>query len=739
MFADFCVAQTVELSTTPLSPQKDFTLEDQIKNLLLANKRLQNKTRSLKQNLKLYQTKDYVLKQKLKKLFMPDQLKALQNSCRVSKWSNKTIQRSLQLMFACGPSGFQALREQGYPLPSARTLRRSLECVHLKSGILNEVFELLEIKVRSMNEKERDCALTLDEMSISMSVDYDIQTGQLLGDVTLPGHSGKASHAMVFMLAGISTRWKQTVAYYFTGNSVYGSALKPIITNIVRLASEVGLRIVTVTSDMGACNQSMWKSFGISCGRSVDTVNKVQHPAEDNHKLFFLADAPHLMKNLKSALVNKQNIYLPEWVVQVNNLTSNIVTVKHLSELLAFQDKLSLKLSPKLTSKTLKPNHFNKMKVANAMNFFSHSNSASLEYLVLQENYTPDLLTTAWFLKTMNRWFDLVSSRRQVTALSLKNPSQYHEATDFLRNVIRLFETMTIGSKGAWKPVQTGVILTTYSILDISEHLLKSGYKFVLTSRFTSDCLENFFSCIRTNNPVPSALEFKNKFRILTVSQFLHAKKSGSYDLDDGDFLADFLDKHKVADVPVADESDDNIIYNEISFTDIPFLCDAELASLYYLAGYIVSRIINSNKTCDICIGAITVSSSVGHYASLQSLKSYKDGCLKSCSEPLFDIFIRAESVFRSTNLELLHHRKNVRKLLNTAMEEACDDIEFPKCHNVKSVSLRRFVLLRLRIWAKDQRSKLNDNRSKLNEWIIMVLGNRSLTVISQGTHWLID
>ena len=72
-------------------------------------------------------------------------------------------------------------------------------------------------------------------------------------------------------------------------------------------------------------------------------------------------------------------------------------------------------------------------------------------------------------------------------------------------------------------------------------------------------------------------------------------------------------------------------------------------------------------------------------------------------------------------------------------MEEACDDIEVPKCHNVNSVSLRRFVLLRLRIWAKDQRSKLNDNRSKLNEWIIMVLGNRSLTVISQGTHWLID
>ena len=45
--------------------------------------------------------------------------------------------------------------------------------------------------------------LTLDEMAITPSVELHMGTGKLFGNVTLPGHNGRATHACVFMLAGV--------------------------------------------------------------------------------------------------------------------------------------------------------------------------------------------------------------------------------------------------------------------------------------------------------------------------------------------------------------------------------------------------------------------------------------------------------------------------------------------------------------------------------------------------------
>ena len=68
-----------------------------------------------------------------------------------------------------------------------------------------------------MKSTDRKCSLTLDEMSIEPKTVYDSSSGQVMGSVTLPGHSGVATHAIVFMLSGIASRWKQTVAFYFSG------------------------------------------------------------------------------------------------------------------------------------------------------------------------------------------------------------------------------------------------------------------------------------------------------------------------------------------------------------------------------------------------------------------------------------------------------------------------------------------------------------------------------------------
>jgi len=95
------------------------------------------------------------------------------------------------------------------------------------------------------------------------------------------------------VLIGLSTRWKQVVAYYFTGNFVYGSAIKPNVTNLIKKAHSIGLNVVVVTSYTGSCNRAMWKSFGIHCGKHLKTVNKICNPSSPLDSVHFMADAPH--------------------------------------------------------------------------------------------------------------------------------------------------------------------------------------------------------------------------------------------------------------------------------------------------------------------------------------------------------------------------------------------------------------------------------------------------------------
>jgi hypothetical protein len=68
------------------------------------------------------------------------------------KWSNDTVTKALKLKFACGSSGYEELLKQNFPYPSVRTLQRRLKRLKFNSGILNEVFNFLKIKVESFNE-----------------------------------------------------------------------------------------------------------------------------------------------------------------------------------------------------------------------------------------------------------------------------------------------------------------------------------------------------------------------------------------------------------------------------------------------------------------------------------------------------------------------------------------------------------------------------------------------------------
>lgn len=102
---------------------------------------------------------------------------------------------------------------------------------------------------------------------IRLGEQYDIGTQSFFGKATIPlAKSSKevnATHALVFMVVGISSRYKQIVGYDFTGNSTNGQLLLGKVMAIVWKAWNVGLKVNGITSDMGGSNSTLWKLLKI--------------------------------------------------------------------------------------------------------------------------------------------------------------------------------------------------------------------------------------------------------------------------------------------------------------------------------------------------------------------------------------------------------------------------------------------------------------------------------------------
>jgi len=261
-------------------------------------------------------------KKALSSVFTEDQIEALFTKRRtIRNWSNETIKRALQLKFVCGANGYEELTRQGIPLPSLRTLRRRLKHFKFEPGISDLMIKFLTYKKSHFeNETDFECGLIFDEMAITPNKCYNPSTESLIGHITFSNEKGNATHALVFMLVGIASRWKHVVGYHLTGNSFNSKTSKEIIFQIINKPENIGFRVNFITSDMDPGNTGLWRLLGISTGRFSKITNCITHPFDPNRYLYIIADPPHIFKNLKQALITNHDITIPNNIVFKYNL-----------------------------------------------------------------------------------------------------------------------------------------------------------------------------------------------------------------------------------------------------------------------------------------------------------------------------------------------------------------------------------------------------------------------------------
>lgn len=407
---------------------------------------------------------------------------------------------------------------------------------------------------------------------------------------------------------------------------------------------------------------------------------------------FFMADVPHLLKNLRSHLTKGQKIHLPEEVVKKNNLPGNEISIEPVKKLVEIDSNAELKLAPHLKPSSVDPSHYDKMKVGPAFSLINSDTAAAVRLLVDNGTLDKSALTTAWFLELMFRWFRLMTSRTTKLALSHFDDVEYGKALQFLEETIALFEKICIGDekKATWKPVQTGVILATTSVLLLQAMFLeKYNFKFLLLSRFSQDALENLFSTLRCKNPVPRVLEFKSSLRAATMAQFLRPSKDGSYTEEDCFLLTGMADDNK------PNESKMYVVRP----SDLLDIQDLEHESLEYLAGYVVAQVKKANS-CQACVEAIT-SSAEGNKLTMLKCYSKEKPALTVPSPAVLKLIETAENYVRLNEEALIVNRVSASKLQSTIQSSLYLGNCFPTCHCISDKLLATFLRTRISILVK--------------------------------------
>ena len=552
-----------------------------------------------------------------------------------------------------------------------------------------------------------------------------VSKSRIIGPLNRNESKQIATHAMVFMLSGITVRWKIPVAYYYTHKASF--APLPVIeeiSKIVKTAFEVArCRTRGLANDAGSCNQKVWRHLGIELKREKDHPLKISNSfMMHDQKIYVFADLEHIIKNWRCAIFNqwkdgfffKLSDAIFAKYAEEHGLVSPCIVWGHIYELYKFDCLHEYKYAPRLNKECFEfTTSWAKMCVPTAMAVLSRAVAAGLRMLVKHHNYPADYLTTALFCDIFGKWVNLMNSRSPSFALSYKR-RDYNELMEFLDEFMIFtdsIQTHPNPSANYRKDFQKGAILLTTSVKEVAKDLLDEGYDFVLPSRFGSGPCENLFSTIRKKDPAPTYLAFQKIMQCLVITRSTLKHENGTY-LNDEDEVNWVTDFKKLKDSKTDPEIEEmNFEIGDYKMTDF-----SQIQGITFHLGYVLKKTICSVSHCQKCIDLLTTSHENRTWKhSLITEKAYVDGALKLPSEMASDLFENANNRFMENRDTFDKAPRTLDKFIAWLSKELVEKYkEFPSCH--LDLLLRRFFKTRMYFLANTMDEKIQNEIKSIRE-----------------------
>lgn len=223
-------------------------LKNRIKRLEKREKELLEKNGQI--NKKQFQDACYKFLTPNAAKFMVVQAQNADKKLRGAKYPNSFKRFCLSLYFL-SPKAYRFLRKV-FCLPATCTLNKLTRNWQYSPGLHDSLFETFKIKVDRFSEMEKETLLCIDEMSIKKFVFYNIACDEIIGlEKKGKNKISCSNHAMVLMARGLTSNWKQPIAYWLCENSYNDEDLSDIIIQCIQKFKNIGLKVRGLISDMG--------------------------------------------------------------------------------------------------------------------------------------------------------------------------------------------------------------------------------------------------------------------------------------------------------------------------------------------------------------------------------------------------------------------------------------------------------------------------------------------------------
>jgi hypothetical protein len=228
------------------------------------------------------------------------------------------------LLIRCkSTSAYKMLRENGFlPLPSICTLNRAIRSLRPEFGFDPTLLDALTAKLSQFELKERRGILMFDEMQISKSIDFRVDSCKIVGMVdfgeltTTAQHSQEGDHALVFLFQPHMGGWVQTVGCFCSAGTTPSTVLAKLILQCVILLEKCGARVDGLVSDGASTNRCALATMGL-CGEMGSLQHKMKNPVDPSRDIYFFCDAPHLLKTVRNNLLRAKEFKVGNILFQI--------------------------------------------------------------------------------------------------------------------------------------------------------------------------------------------------------------------------------------------------------------------------------------------------------------------------------------------------------------------------------------------------------------------------------------
>ena len=411
-------------------------------------------------------------------------------------------------------------------LPSERTLFDYSNATESGSGYKYSVTKQLIAEAKKLNLYDVDhtkyVGVVQDEVRVKSDLVFNKHTGELVGFVDLDNVGNEllqleqslqdneqavARYMLVVMVRGVTSRLQYPLAAFAT-DGITADFLYPIIWQAVEIIhTEAQLNVLFVCCDGASPNR---KFFSLHSVNANSTLYKTRNPfSEDDEDLYFISDAPHLLKTTRNCFSNSEQHKRSRILWNGGN-----ISWRHIVRLFEEHCQGAFKLCNKLTEQHVYLTSFTVMKVNLAAQVLSNNVARALEH-----SYdVNEVGKTVEFIDVINKWFDIMNSRSLFEAQRKRNVNvaPISDSADprlcwllgpfldyfqnWANNINQRYPNFTKSEKAAMQlshQTLNGLTITTKSVVECTRFLLAKGAAFVMTEHFSQDPLERHFGHYR--------------------------------------------------------------------------------------------------------------------------------------------------------------------------------------------------------------------------------------------------